>query len=336
MNQSSELRAGLIGIATAGVWGALTFFSFIAWNIGLQIWWTHAVVALGPFAVWNLFDSRLSVGGRVALGIVQLAGMCLLIVIAARRYGILEPLPWKPRVRLSSSNRALWWLQWRQAWPLALAGLATIVALSSVGMLNARDPFIHSFLYGSSIIIGDAWAIVIGATMFTAELEPHLAAFWRSRPIDPSAWFRIKYLTGALAILLFIDLPAAWLGRPLDTSSIESSMSYLACVPALHVAVFSLAVLVACLVRHTIYAGILSLAAMLFVIVLPMAVSDQGLLAAINIEVVMHRLTSSLSAGRIDLWLLSLAIYLAFTLSVAAAATLVAGWAVRKDIGVRA
>ncbi len=46
--------------------------------------------------------------------------------------------------------------------------------------------------------------------MFTAELEPRLVAFWRSRPIDPVAWFRIKFVTGALITLIFIDLPAAW------------------------------------------------------------------------------------------------------------------------------
>jgi hypothetical protein len=290
-----------------------------------------------------MFDPGLNTGGRIAMGIGQFAGACGLLGIAARRYGVLE----RPRrtnwLRLSSAHHALWWMQWQQAWPLGLAGLGTVLGFAVVGLAVTPSGPVHDdvlmfrrLLFLSSIGIGAVWAIVVAAPMFSAELEPRLLAFWRSRPIDPGAWFRIKYLTGALTLLLLIDLPAAWLGQAPEASTVESVVAYLACVPALHLAAYSLTVLIACLVRHTIYAGILSIGAVLFLVVLPLVAPRSQFLVALNFEKILHGLPGSIETGRFDAWLLNLAIYLAFTLSMAVTATLAARWAVEKDFAVRA
>jgi hypothetical protein len=176
---------------------------------------------------------------------------------------------------------------------------------------------------------------VIAAPLFSAELEPRLVAFWRSRPIDPAAWFRIKYLTGAIALVISIDLPVACLGQSAGASHAANAIAFLACVPAFHLAIYSLAVLIACLVRYTIYAGILSLGAAMFVVILPTFVPRREFLAVLNVEHVMQGLASSIDAGRFDVNVLHLAIYLAFTLSITATATLTARWAVQNDLAVR-
>jgi hypothetical protein len=340
MNQSSELRAGLVGVATAVGWGVWTLFSVAQWDNRPGNWtWLYGITALGPFAGLVMFDPGLSLSGRVVMGFCQFTALCALLVIAARRYGILERRWPELRPRLSSPTAALWWMQWRQAWPLGLAGMAVVLGLAMLSLAIASGDPHHgdsaryaSMLYLWSVGVGSVWAIVVAAPLFTAELDPKLVAFWRSRPIDPADWFRIKYLTGALAVLAFIDLPAAWLGQLLDASNAESVIAYLACVPALHLAVYSLSVLCACLIRHTIYAGILAMGAALFIIVMPFLAGRQRL---------EHLLWQSniggpaIAAGHMGTLLLCVAVYLIFTLSIAITATLVARWAIQKDIAVR-
>jgi hypothetical protein len=343
MNQPSELRAGMIGVATAVVWAAWTLFTIAQWDNGPGNWtWLYGITALGPFAGLVMFDPGLSFAGRIAMGLGNVAGMCTLLVIAARRYGILERRGPRSLLQFSSPHRALWWMQLRQTWPLGAAGLATVLGLSMVRLaLSSGDPHHDDFvrydaiLYEWSIGVGALWAIVVAAPLFTAELEPKLAAFWRSRPIDPADWFRIKYLTGALTLLIFIDLPAAWLGQPLDTPKAESVVAYLACVPALHLAFYSLAVLIACLIRNAIYAGILTMGAAPFIIVLPMTARPEGLLGPLRLERVMRELAFATATGQFDRWLLSLGVFLTFTLSIAVTTTLLARRAVQKDVAVR-
>jgi len=344
MNQLSDLRAGLIGVATAVLWGACTLFTIAQWDGWPGSWtWRYGIICLGPFGGLFQFDPGLTAVGRIAMGVCQLATMCVLVVIAARRYGILEPRRGSVFLRLTSPEGALWWMQWRQAWPLGLAGLGTTLGLVLVGVAmgsNVPGDFLQfrSLLFHFSIFLGACWAIVVAASLFSAELEPKLVAFWRSRPIEPAAWFRIKYLTGAVTLLIFIDLPAACLGQPAAASKAESFLAFLACVPVLHVAIYSVAVLIACVVRHTIYAGILSLGAILFFVVAPMFVAKQGLLGRSNVLDVMQNLTRALNGdGSVPPdWLPTLAIYLAFTMTLAATATLVARWAIQKDFAVRA
>jgi hypothetical protein len=328
MNQPSELRAGLVGIATLAIWGAWTLVSVSVWDDYPGDWrWMYGLTALGPFATLILFDPSVTDIGRIAIGTMNLAGACLLVIGAASRYGALERRRWPGTAQFSSPNRALWWMQWRQVWPLGGAGLAVVllfgVALAGRGVQE---------LYEISAIIGGAWAVVFGTTMFSAELEPQLVAFWRSRPIDPSAWFRIKYLTGVLVVLIFIDLPAVCIGQSHNAPQTSNVLAGLVCIPAVHLAIFSVAVAIACLVRQAIYAGILSMAATLFFVVLPMIVPKQGLLSAISIEAVMYPAPGASFASQ----LLALAIYLSFTVLVTIIATAVAHWAVEKDIAVRA
>jgi hypothetical protein len=341
MNQPSELRAGLIGVATAIGWGVWTMLSVALWDNGPGNWiWLYGITSLGPFAGLVMFDTGLSIGGRIAMGFGHAVGMCALLIIAACRYGILERRRHTNRLVFSSSSTALWWMQWRQTWPMGVTGLVVVLGLAMLRLAVASgDPHndlarYDSIIYDWSVGVGATWAIIVAAPLFSAELDPKLLAFWRSRPIDPADWFRIKYLTGALTILLFIDLPAAWLGRPLDVSKAESTIAYLACVPALHLAVYSLAVLCACLIRHTIYAGILGMGAALLLVFMPVEAIRQQFgrrLWGTGIG----GLAQTMAVGQTHIWLLCLAIFLILMLSIAITATLVARWTIQKDIAVR-
>ena len=332
MNQPSELRAGVIGIANLVVWGAFTILivaqseNSSANSILLQV-----ITALGPFATLIIFDPRTPTNGLITIGTMQLAMACVLVTIAACRYGILERRRWMGGLQLSNPNRALWWMQWRQARPLAVAGLAIVFIFGAALAQRSRNEF-----YDLSIYFGGVWAIVVGATMFSGDLEPHLVAFWRSRPIDPSAWFRTRYLTGAISVLICFGLPMIWLAHIHYAFRTDDFLAYMVCLPSLHLAVYSLTVAISCLVRQVVYAGILSMAATLFLVVLPMIVPKRGLLSAIDIEALIYPDAGESIAVNPSNWLLRLAVYLAFTLLVTIIATAVAHWAVQKDIAVRA
>ena len=320
MNQPTEQRAGLIGIVTIVAWGAWTILSVALWDNGPGTWhWLYSVTAVGPFAGVAIFDPGLSLQARVGMGVVQLLTCCILTLVAANRYGVLEPRRWQNGIRLSSPQRALWWMQCRPAWPLGIAGMALML------------PWLGGALpYDFAIAVGCVWAIVVSTTLFAPELEPQLLAFWRSRPIDPAEWFQTKYVLGALLTLACIDLPAALLAR-----SPYGISSYLACVPALHLAIYSISVVIVCLVRQVLYGGILSMGAALFVVLFPIVAGSPGRgLKPINIGAVMETISHSVQDGhwRDGVW--AWLIYLAYTLSLAVTATLVARWAVRRDIAV--
>jgi hypothetical protein len=264
---------------------------------------------------------------RASLVLVQAATWLLLVTVAVSRYANLEPWGWGRRKWLSDRTRALAWAQWRQALPLGILAIATLIALSPV----SDNGYLLAFF-------GGVWAIIVGVTMFAAELEPRLYTFWRSRPIDPSNWFRVKYVAGASIALLCFDLPGAWVGHSYNqVSRFEDVIPYLICVPLLHLSVYSVAVMMVCLVRQTVYAGILSMSAMLLLVLLPSLPSmHQTAWQPLNVSWMMSSLSEAGSrAHPTSSILTSLLIYLTCHATVVVAATLAAWSSVKYDVAVR-
>lgn len=276
MNQPSELRAGAIGVVTLIALGAL----FMCLMVSAEKWeqpawgtrWLCVLAGLGPFGSALIFEENFRRVEIIALLLFQTAAWLVLAAVAASRYANLEVVRWGRRTWLSGRTRALFWAQWRQLLPLGVLAIASVLALTPVNQSR------YALLF-----FGSLWAIIVGVTMFTGEFEPRLYAFWRSRPIDPSAWFRIKYIAGALVVLLCFDLPGAWLVQndQRDYSGIVAnfginvSAAYLVVAPLLHLSVYSVAVAIVCFVRQAIYAGILSMSAMLVFVVLPALLGTQ-------------------------------------------------------------
>jgi ABC-type transport system involved in multi-copper enzyme maturation permease subunit len=334
MNEPSELRTGAIGVGTVVVLGALSFFLIVfadQWERAVAGWrWLYVLAGVGPFAsIIALDEPHIPPIERVILVLVQVATSLLLVVVAVNRYANLERRSWGIRNWLSSSNQALVWAQWRQVVPLGVLSIVMVLALS----LAPNSSYVLAFL-------GSVWAIVAGVTMFAAELEPRLYAFWRSRPIDPSAWFCVKYLAGAAILLACFDLPAALLGQVSHSPTHQGEpvvVAYSVCVPLLHLAAYSIAVMIVCLVRQAIYAGILSMSAMLLLTVLPTLQSNHhDGWWMFDVQSMMFLLAEGGYSARTWSILPGLLIYLTFNAIVIAAATLAAWWFVRGDVAVRA
>jgi len=93
-----------------------------------------------------------------------------------------------------------------------------------------------------------------------------LNTFWRSRPIQPDHWFWCKYLTGLAVVFASIYVPIALLAA-LGFRSIDEGINYpnAIVIPAGQLAIFAAAVAMTCLVRHAVYAAVLSIGALIAV-----------------------------------------------------------------------
>jgi hypothetical protein len=335
MNERTELRAGMIGVGTVVVLGGLTILLMMLadrWEheaAGSR--WLYALAGLGPFGSLIAVGPPLPAIERVIIALIQVVTALLLLAVAVNRYAKLERSRWRNRLRLSGATRALVWAQWRQVVALGVLAAAMAVALSLV----SDGTYVLAFL-------GSVWAIVAGVTLFTADFEPRLYTFWRSRPIDPSAWFRIKYTAGLLTLLVCFDLPAALLGQaalPYSPSLHGREtvfIAYALCVPAVHVATYSIAVMIVCLVRQAIYAGIFSMSALMALTLLPLLQREHRIFGQVlDAQTMLLTLIEKGRIGEMSTMVPNLLIYLTFNALVTAAAAAAAWWFVRFDVALR-
>ena len=88
-------------------------------------------------------------------------------------------------------------------------------------------------------------------------LSHSINTFWRSRPVNPGPWFWIKYFAGLAIALATIYLPhlVHW---HVDPMPMRFNRPRDRCSTCAH-GVFAAAVAMTCLVRHAVYAAILSI-----------------------------------------------------------------------------
>jgi hypothetical protein len=172
----------------------------------------------------------------------------------ARRYDWLAPPRRSPRTAIA-------WKQVRESGPIAVVGLAGLVAIVLLITLlqgsNAR-PFDTYFAVAASL--GSGIALVIGIGVVLHDMGPRLHTFWRSRPIEPDSWFWIKFVTGMVVMLGSLYAPLLVIAAVSQTARNVFSHPDALVLPAVHAAAFAAAVAMTCLVRHAVYAAILSVA----------------------------------------------------------------------------
>ena len=282
VNQRTEYRAGLVGLLVAVAVLFIGVFGLSGWdnhlpNISVP---NLLCVMSSPLVSLGIVDFiRNSFQGLVVVAVVwQLLLTVCLMQVMVFRYGreerwlsgdffkrakttVMELIPLgKPR---SSQWRALLWLQIRQSLPFCVVGLCLVPVIVLMSGDDASDAF-----DGMYPIIGCVLALLIGVGTFVSELQPELHTYWRSRPISPSSWFWFKFIGGAIAMIGLFDVPCIlliWSGFVQSSSPGFASLFPL----LLHLLCYSIAVFMACILRHTTYATVFAVGALIVLILVP-------------------------------------------------------------------
>jgi hypothetical protein len=173
---------------------------------------------------------------------------------------------WLPPPRRTALS-ATAWKQFRESGPIVLCGLAGAVAITTIIMMGSfygrRDTAVFADsgdVYTKvALVVSFFIALVLGIGVCHADIEPQLNTFWRTRPINPDGWFWIKFATGLTLLLAATYLPNTTLAF-LGVAKISADMTanpYL--LASAQIAIFASAVAITCLVRHAVYAAILTI-----------------------------------------------------------------------------
>jgi hypothetical protein len=128
------------------------------------------------------------------------------------------------------------------------------------GAAESRQEMGH-VLAAVTAYFGVVVTTVLGIGIFLKDLTPGLHTFWRSRPISPDRWFWIKVVTGLVVLVVTFSVPFGLVTLLSGWASLDIADS----APLFILAplwIYSATILMTCLVRHALYAFILSWAAM--------------------------------------------------------------------------
>ena len=126
---------------------------------------------------------------------------------------------------------------------------------SIVAVIGSRQ------LRAYKLFVGMLWAVVVGSSLFSTDLDSRLGGFRRTRPISHAMWFWNKFVVGLAAVLLVLDgvtILVSW-GAPRTGMTEGMSFAYIACFPMIHALMYSLAVLGTCLFRQPLIGGVFAL-----------------------------------------------------------------------------
>jgi hypothetical protein len=119
----------------------------------------------------------------------------------------------------------------------------------------------------SMAVIGLVWAVVVGAGVFSAEIDWRVGEFWRTRPIPFWRFFAAKFSVGLLAVFLVLDqstIAIAWTCRDWGRSY-TAGWPYLACIVPLHSVMFALAVAWTCALRRPVLGAMAAFASFVLI-----------------------------------------------------------------------
>jgi hypothetical protein len=102
----------------------------------------------------------------------------------------------------------------------------------------------------------------VGIGVALNDVSSQINAFWRSRPIDGTLWYWIKFVTGLAILLAVLILPPFTVVKLSDLDYYRyfwPARASLAMMLILNPAIYAAAVMMTVLTRHAVYAAILGL-----------------------------------------------------------------------------
>jgi hypothetical protein len=271
VNRRDEVVAGVVAlVAIVGAWALLWIVYHPLERYGHRIFET-IVLSMAPGGFFIVATDGGSISRYVSIGaIVAIIVHAALVARYIRRFGqipdagtrspqVARPVSgeWLGSPR-SSALTAIVWKQFRESVPIAIAGLVVIVGTVTILVFGDRSLRALADVYQEvALVIGFGIALVAGIGVSLFDSEPRLNTFWRTRPVNPDLWFAVKFLTGLAVVLAAIYTPLLIVEPSIHE---QENNAYRAITPAsFHVALFAAAVATTCLVRHAIYAAVLSM-----------------------------------------------------------------------------
>ena len=236
------------------------------------------VATIGNSDAWRKAPTVLGVPTPIAAGILVHAGLAYWFTTRFGRNA--ESLVRSQRAVRKLANKPYWlgppshnpltaivWKQAREVAPLGIAGLAFVVGIVCLVVVTRGADIgiraISQFSAGATVTVGILVALVAGIGTMLYDTNPKLNTFWRSRPINPDLWFWTKFVTGLVVIFSTLYIPVLLFALAVDgpeyvTTLLSDRESML--FPAITVGLYIAAVTMTALVRHAVYAAILSIA----------------------------------------------------------------------------
>lgn len=315
IDQPSQLRAGAVGVVVVIAWIVIGLLLTSEWSRHYSAR-TQTILSLGPSG-WMDLTSIPPKWPSTRLWISQglVGGLLLLISVAGygRRPNSSFQRPWRlrgtePR-RIGPPRRspraAILWLQVWDALPIGIAGSIILLVCAAVsGILagggNTDMKQALDWIPACAVGFGFFWVVIVAVGTIVPNLQPSLMTFWRSQPLNPSEWFWSKYSLAALVSLACLHVPTmfvlslsyrlAWM-RPL------SELAGYSCIVLMHLMVYSVAVLAACLVRRFAYAGLLSLSVAALLVWTPITPNAPETLSWLRFDEARRQLTDFAASG---------------------------------------
>ena len=284
MNQSSEMRTATVGTIVFFVALAITGFGQVRLPMTREELAQINLVSLSFLSPLSITNYRQWID---MIAVPQLLVAASLLCVAVLRFG--RTVIGRPRlVRFPTPRLALIWCELRQSASVACVGMIISLAVAASSMeqhVPGNDYW--NFLVTISCIL----AITLGAGSFCLDLDSQLRNFWQTRPILMRQWFRTKFATGiavvSISVLTAPLLKCALIVLPIFMRTDTQQPGLPIFIPAIDLTVgtqigitlaagclmillaYTVAVFCACLVRNMMYAGILSVAIMVLITVLP-------------------------------------------------------------------
>jgi hypothetical protein len=296
VNRKDEVSAGAIALLLMVIWTALVIFCVHGLDLATKASPEHRLAAVRVAAVafstipgglmhipelnntWGLqgqIENLLLLGaiaafithaGLIAWYIVRFGRLSNLEVRSAQAAKrTLSAYEWLGTPRRSAFT-SIAWKQLREGGPIAMLSLAGIIAFVAFfqgieWLETGRRSNVGEIYIATAAFVGFIVALMIGLGVAFYDIQPQIVTFWRSRPINPDLWFWCKFITGLTVLLAAIYIPMWFVAELSDLFGTHVfQLKGALIIPLGQLAIFASAIAMLSLVRHAIYAAILTIA----------------------------------------------------------------------------
>lgn len=215
VNRSDEIRAGAIGfLVMVCVWAVL--LSTLTWaeRSGWRFVENCLLLLLagapgGPGFIGNL--SSAGFGRTWPYVVFATLTHAALIYVFLRRYGRGSVRPERTSGERATKSQTEWlspprksqftaiiWKQVNETGPLAIVAAAAVLLIAGIlsWLDNVQVRNYSETLAGTALGVGYLVTVVAGMGVFLEDVKPKIGGFWRSRPVNTTQWFFVKFFTG--------------------------------------------------------------------------------------------------------------------------------------------